>query len=487
MTVATRSVAVVFPEWADGVTVDPIASRLFEAMVRAITGVSPLVEVEGRGTVVFAARGPSRYFGGDDALALHLDGVCSSGGDRVRHGVGIAGSRFAAVAAARLAASRARPCVVAHEVTDGFIAALPVAALAELGGVDAEVVDLLARLGLSRCGAVRDLGERALIDRFGEQGRRVHGLVTGGDVTHLAPGPPPRDFAATASFDVPLASAHAVTGAARATVEKVIEGIGGFGQQCVRLQVIADTDHDERSERVWGDPRGFSVADVCARLHTQLSGWLVDDAADPDAPTAGVVRVEFVPLECRELLVVQPLLWGGQQENVERAARSVAMALAAGGTRICVPKWEGGRDVASAWSLMDASLVDLADVAAAERRVTEGDGAPRTWTGAIPVPAPAAIAPVPPPVRLVDADGADVGVTGRHDFTAEPAMVEVGGTRLPVLRVAGPWPVEERWWDPRRRRRQARVQVLVSNPNSGVGVLLLVTENGTWSLLARYD
>ena len=287
-----------------------------------------------------------------------------------------------------------------------------------------------------------------------------------------------------------------MTGAVRTTVAAMTEEIARCGQQCVRLMVAAETDHGERNERVWGDPRGFGAVDVCARLHAQLDGWLVDDAADPEAPTAGVMRVELVPLECRELLVVQPLLWGGQQENVERAARSVAMA-AATGARIAVPRWEGGRDVASSWSLVDSSLVDLADVEAAEHRVSQGSGAPRIWTGAIPVPAPAAIAPDPPRVRLVDASGDEVSVTGRHEFSSLPAALEVGDVgsgmmrsevvRSEVVRVAGPWPVEERWWDPRRRKRQARAQVLVRNPTSGVGVLLLVAEGGTWSIVGRYD
>lgn len=491
----TRSVVVVFPEWADigarSVEMLRLEMLRFEAMVRAITQVAPLVEVEGTGTVVFAARGPARYFGGEEALAHHLDELCSRvAGDHgalvPRHGIGLAGSRFAAMAAARLAAARSRPCVVDPDLTVDFIGALPVATLAELGGVDPEVVDLLRRLGLSRCAAVCELGEVALIDRFGEQGRRAYGLVAGAEIGFLAPGPPPRDFATSTSFDVPLETAQAVTGAARAVVAAMTEEIARCGQQCVRVMVAAETDHGERNERVWGDPRGFGVADVCARLQAQLDGWLVDDATDTETPTAGVVRVEFVPLECRASLVVQPLLWGGQQENLERAARSVAMAAAAG-ARVAVPRWEGGRDVASAWSLVDSSLVDLADVAAAERRVREGSGAPRTWTGMIPVPAPAAIAPDPARVRLVDAVGDDVVVTGRHEFTSLPVAVEVGAVRSEVVRVAGPWPVEERWWDPRRRKRQARAQVLVRNPTSGMGVLLLVAEGGSWSIVGRYD
>ena len=486
----TRSAVVVFPDWVDRGLLDAVESRMFESMVRAMTEIVPLVEVEGAGTVVFAARGPARYFGGEEAFAQHLHTLCARGragiGSGIRCGVGVADSRFAATAAARLAASRGRPCVVERRLTADFIAALPTAALAELGGVDPDVVDLLVRLGLSRCVAVRDVGERALIGRFGDQGRRVFGLVSGADISYLAPGPPPRDFAASVSFDDPLVSTRDVVGAAHVTITSMMDTIARCGQQCVRLMMVAETDHGERNERMWGDPRGLSAVDVRARLHAQLDGWLVEEESDPDAPTAGVVRLEFVPLECRESLVVQPLLWGGQQENVERAARAVAMA-ATGGVRIAVPRWEGGRDVASAWSLVDVSLVDLADVESAEHRVRVGSGAPRAWTGAIPTPAPAAIAPDPPSVRLVDGQGREVSVTGRHEFTSAPIAVEVGGVCSEVLRVAGPWPVEERWWDPRRRKRQARVQVLVRNPTSGVGVLLLVVEGGAWSLVGRYD
>ena len=42
-----------------------------------------------------------------------------------------------------------------------------------------------------------------------------------------------------------------------------------------------------------------------------------------------------------------------------------------------------------------------------------------------------------------------------------------------VVAWAGPWPVDERWWDPAERRRQARVQV--------------VTEGGDALLLSRHD
>ncbi len=48
---------------------------------------------------------------------------------------------------------------------------------------------------------------------------------------------------------------------------------------------------------------------------------------------------------------------------------------------------------------------------------------------------------------------------------------------------AGPWPVDERWWDTVNHRRRARFQVLTEE---GLA-LLLVVEEGQWWLEAAYD
>jgi protein ImuB len=69
-------------------------------------------------------------------------------------------------------------------------------------------------------------------------------------------------------------------------------------------------------------------------------------------------------------------------------------------------------------------------------------------------------------------------------LTAVPAQVRVGtGRWAAVVAWAGPWPVEERWWDPERHRRRARLQVL-----DGHGVARLLTlEGGRWWVEAIYD
>jgi protein ImuB len=51
-----------------------------------------------------------------------------------------------------------------------------------------------------------------------------------------------------------------------------------------------------------------------------------------------------------------------------------------------------------------------------------------------------------------------------------------------VLAFAGPWPVDERWWDGAGRRRRVRLQVLAERV-----AYLLVLEHGDWSIEGAYD
>ena len=488
----TRSAVLVFPQWSarHGGDGEEHSHRTFDNVVRALSEVVSLVEVEEPGIIVFAAKGPSRYFGGDHAVAAQIQRVCE-GVDvlaGMSWGIGIAGSRFAATAAARLSVLRRRPCIVDAAATTDFIDALPVRALSDLAHVSADTVSLFERLGLSECGAVRHLGERALIDRFGAEGQRVHRLVAASDLRPLSPGAPPADFAVAVDLDEPLVLAAAVAASSRRAVEEMVQSVLGHGLQCVRLLITCSTDHAETSRRVWGEPRGFSVQGIVSRLVVQVEGWMIDGSADPDAPTAGVVRVEFVPLDCRETLVVQPLLWGGQQENTERAARAAAMAASVdAGVLVSVPRWEGGRDIATVFSRVPAVHVDLRDPDAALQRVHRGEGAARDWSGSIPSPSPACVFPEPRPASVCDARGREIAVTGRHELTAVPASVAVGDRTYRVQHSAGPWPVEERWWDPLRRRRHVRMQVMVRDAHDRTGVLLLSLERGQWLLLARYD
>jgi len=93
---------------------------------------------------------------------------------------------------------------------------------------------------------------------------------------------------------------------------------------------------------------------------------------------------------------------------------------------------------------------------------------------------------VPVPVEVLGPDGAPVGVTGRGRCTAIPSRLILpiaGSSPLGIMGWAGPWPADERWWDPAAARRRARLQVLLDDGTAH----LLVLEHGRWHLEATYD
>jgi protein ImuB len=92
----------------------------------------------------------------------------------------------------------------------------------------------------------------------------------------------------------------------------------------------------------------------------------------------------------------------------------------------------------------------------------------------------------PRPVRadIQDAEGGTVCVTGRHAVTARPARLSIDGGRWSeIVGWNGPWPTDERWWDPHAHRRRARFQVLTAEGTA----YLLTVEKGSWWVEAVYD
>jgi protein ImuB len=77
--------------------------------------------------------------------------------------------------------------------------------------------------------------------------------------------------------------------------------------------------------------------------------------------------------------------------------------------------------------------------------------------------------------------------------SARPAMLRLltgddssgwrRGRSRSIVAWAGPWPIEERWWEPERHRRLARFQV-VTDDHDGY---LVVAEHRRWWISARYD
>jgi protein ImuB len=83
-----------------------------------------------------------------------------------------------------------------------------------------------------------------------------------------------------------------------------------------------------------------------------------------------------------------------------------------------------------------------------------------------------------------DVRGQQVAVTERGVLSASPAViVSPTGARRDLTAWAGPWPLEERWWDPATARTAQRFQMV---DTQGEAWLLVLDTRGWWAH-GRYD
>jgi len=106
------------------------------------------------------------------------------------------------------------------------------------------------------------------------------------------------------------------------------------------------------------------------------------------------------------------------------------------------------------------------------------------WPGGLPMPSPATVHAEPVPISVVDHRGRPVTVSGRGTVSTAPASVCMpDGERRRIVAWAGPWVVDERWWDQVRHRRLARFQLLTADGQAHLAAL----ERSQWWLMAAYD
>ena len=241
----------------------------------------------------------------------------------------------------------------------------------------------------------------------------------------------------------------------------------------------AETEHGERLERVWRAEGSLTAGAIADRLRWQLDGWLQGSARH--RPTAGISRLWLIPDEVVPAGGRQLGFWGSDAATVDRASRAVARVQGLLGVgSVSVPEWRGSRDPATQVALIPAEAVDLT----AERPGAGRDRVEGPWPGALPVPSPAWVHHDPVAAELVDADDDPVTVNGRGALSAPPMRLSVDGQPwIDIVAWAGPWPLEERWWDTARRRRRARLQLVTSDGHARLATL----ERGQWHVEATYD
>ncbi|MFD1320419.1 DNA polymerase Y family protein [Micromonospora sonneratiae] len=444
--------------------------RAFEPVVAAVEEVAAGVEVLRPGVCAVAARGPARYFGGEEQAAERIvEQIAQS--CEVESQVGIADGVFAAGLAAR--AGR----IIPPGETVRFLADQPVEALAR-----PRLTDLLRRLGLRTLADFAALPAGDVLTRFGFDAALAHRLAAGRDHRPLAARRPPPDLDVTETYDEPLDRVDAAAFAAGAHAERLHDTLAGYGLACTRLGIEAVTANGQELHRVWRHDGLLTAAAIADRVRWQLDGWISGTNRRPGSagrpapprPTAGIIRLRLIPAGVLAQAGLQPGLWGETGEERERAHRALSRVQGIlGPESVVTAVLGGGRSPAD-----QTRLVPWGD----ERLPARPTAAP--WPGRLPSPAPAIVLPVPLPATVHDSTGQPVQVTARLQVSAAPARLTVGpATPVEIVGWAGPWPVDERWWAPAEAQRRARFQVSLANG----GALLLCLTGGQWSVEAIYD
>jgi len=447
-----------------------VEARCFEPVVASLDDLTPRVEVVRPGTCAFVMRGPARYFGGDTAV---VDGVMSrmteavAGRTEVR--IGVADGLFAAGLAARIA-DPVR-LVEAGSVVN-FLAPMSVSVLDR-----PDLVDVLVRLGITTLGSFAALPPTSVIARFGSVGVEAHRLASGLDPRPPDSRPLPPDWTVATEIDPPANRVDQVAFLARGLAHQLHELLSHEGVSCVRVAIEAETEHGEALTRLWRHEGVLSAAAVADRVRWQLDGWLNGPAVA--RPSGGISRLALVPDEVVPAAGRQLGFWGGETEADERAARVAARLQGQLGIdSVMVPELRGGRDADQQVVLVSAATVELRG-----RSIDPSHREHAPWPGGLPCPSPARVHVKPLAAELLDDSGSMVSVSGRGQVSARPARLVSSGRSAMISAWAGPWPVEERWWDPESYRRVARVQVLTTDGQAH----LVALEGGGWWITSTWD
>jgi len=428
--------------------------RAFDAVLAAVEQLRPGVAPLRPGLV--ALRSPGRFYGGEPhAGAVVAERLVGLGFWDCR--VGVADDLFTAEQAARRADPQ-ETRVVASGGSAAFLRDLPVDVLD-----DVDTVSLLRRLGLRTLGDFAALPHRDVQGRFGRYGATVHRLARGDGAMPLATRVPPPELACHVEFEPPLESVETLCFSVRRTAERFVARLAERQLVCTRLLVEAECDGAVASSRHWIHPRCFGAEDVVHRVHWQLQGRTTPGPV-------GLVR--FVPETVEPAAVHAEGLWGGgSDDRVERGVARVQGML--GYEAVVVPTLQGGRTPSAR-----QALVPWGERATGLRPVE------LPWPGSIPLPAPTRLLADPFAAMVTGAEGQSVDVTSRGLVTCEPVrfLPYPDGGWQAVTAWAGPWPVEELWWE-EPARRVARFQVVGVDGRAW----LMTVADGAWWTEASYD
>ena len=429
-------------------------ARAFEDVLLAIEELSPGVAPLRPG--LCALRVPDKFYAGEaEAAAVIAERLVDLGVWDVR--LGVADGLFAAEQAARQALAQDVLVVPVGE-SAAFLADLPIDTLDV-----PDLVSLLRRMGLTTLGAFARLAAADVHTRFGSHGALLHRYARGLDPHPISRRSVPPELTAALALEPPLELVDPIAFSLRTTAERFVTDLAAHGLVCTTVRIEVDSNQRLGSIRSWMHPRWFGATDLIDRLRWQL-------AAGVPGPVDGV---RLIPEVVESLSDHADSLFGGAPDD--RVVRGISRVQGmVGHEGVLSVGVQGGRSPA------DRTLTAPWGEQPAEVRPIE-----RAWPGRIPAPAPATVFTRPAEALVVGAEGQPVVVTGRGSVTCPPERFRSSADApwQPVASWAGPWPIEELWWDEVASRRIARFQVVGIDGSAW----LMVVENGRWFTEARYD
>lgn len=424
--------------------------RAFLPVLRLLEEQVPGVQLLRPGLAALRARGPARFYGGEeDAARVLLSVLAEHGHPHAR--AGLADGLFTAQQAAR----QADPfLIVAPGASAAFLAPLPVRLLD-----DDDIASLLTRLGVHTMAQFALLPENDVRDRLGERGVRLRALAAGADSRPFTPRAPDAELAREVVFDTPLGQADQVGFGVRQTADAVIAGLAAASAVCTEVRIDLTDDRGDVGTRTWLHPTCFDAADLVDRVRWQLEG-MAAGTADDNRVSAGIIAVRITPTQIDDAAHHQPGLFGqGAQERLHHGISRVQALL--GHSAVATGAVVGGRLLADRQHLTPWG----------DRTIPERPSGP-PWPGRLPPPLPAEVFTPPRPVLVEGADHTPLAIDDRGALSAAPMWVEGAA----VTGWAGPWGLRDRAWDAEKGRRAHRLQLVDAQQRAWV----VLCEGGQW-------
>ncbi len=492
-----RSAESIVPDALFAVSDSILENKMFTQVLDATRDMVPQVSLVRPGRLECNARGPSRYFGGEEYAARELlRRVKSLGIEDVF--IGVANTRFASFVAARVAPYQDQDGIYivgeTLEQTQEFIAPQPLSLL------DApQIVSLLERVGLSTLGDIAQMNSGDMLARFGQEGVRVHSLVTGyedgRDERELAT--QSADISREYESDDPLTTSTQAAFVAKNLARELSEELDNNAMMCSEIEVTTHLSSGEICNRSWRVETTALEQVIASRVLLQCQEWLLQKGLEEVSYVDEHILVDSFPRGITRIVVTathvvpshrrQVSLFGTDPASDENALRCIDRVKAIIGEQSVVELFlQGGRMPQETVKFQEycKTLDDFISKDLFNHLDDSDFACTYHWPGAIVGKTPMCNFEQPIKARLLDKNNQPIKVHATGILESELVYIEsaaISPGRQEVKDFAGPWPLEDNWWDEKKRRRICRFQVLCSS-----GAYLIVTKGSESHLVAQY-